>query len=393
MAYDPFSTKTLEDPASASRWLLSECPAHRFDGFNPPFWTLSRYEDIKAALKDVGTFSSRYGQGLHFTEERGMKSDAPVHTFFRKLVRKAFTARAIAAMGPRIEGIVTNLIDEFVDRGEADLSEEFASPLPTIVIAEMLGVPAEDRTKFKGWSDAWVAAMGSPDPDVYAREIADMREYLLAQVVDRQQKEATGLSLPDDLISGLVRAEEEGQHLDAEDVVNVIRQLLVGGNETTTSLITNAVVRLTENPDLLERMLSNPKLVDVAVEESLRFDSPVLGLFRTTTCPIDTHDTVIPEGAKVMLHYGAANRDPAAFDDPDNFSLDRDTQELRSHLAFGFGVHVCLGAALARLEAQIALRQLTERLPGLQLTAPPERIAPFMLWGKKALPARWTRVA
>ena len=387
--YDPFSEEVLRDPGPASQWLLSSCPAHRFDGFDPPFWTLSRYEDVLAATRDSATFSSRYGQGPHFTEERGMKSDAPVHTFFRKLVAQAFTPRAVERMAPRIENIVRELIDGFVQRGEADLYEEFASPLPTIVIAEMLGVPAHDRSMFKVWSDAWVAAMGAADPAPYQQRIREMRSYLLEQVVVRQERLASGGEPSDDLITSLVRAEDGGERLSGEDVVNVVRQLLVGGNETTASLLTNLLVRLTDEPGRLARLAEEPALVDAAVEESLRFDSPVLGLFRTTTCPVEKHGTVIPAGAKVMLHFGAANRDPSVFDEPDSFSLDRDPAQLRKHLAFGSGVHVCIGAALSRLEGRIALRQLVERLPGLTITGPTERVAPFMLWGRASLPARW----
>ncbi len=389
MTYDPFAPEVMADPAEAGR-RLAGCPVHRFDGVEPPFWTLSHHRDVLSALRDPATFSSRFGQGMHYTEEHSMKSDAPVHTFFRKLVRKAFTPRAVAQMEPRIERIVAELLDGFAGRGEANLYQAFASPLPTIVIAEMLGVPARDTGRFKGWSDAWVAAMGSPDPEAFAPRIAEMREYLLEHVLRRQELEASGRGLPDDLISGLVLAEEDGERLTAEDVVNVVRQLLVGGNETTSSLITNALVRLTERPSLLQGMAGDPSLVERIVEESLRYDSPVLGLFRTTTRTVELHDSVIPEGAKVMLHYGAANRDPLVFSDPGRFDVDRDAQELRSHLAFGFGPHVCLGAALSRLEGRIALRQIAERLPGLVLAAPPERVTPFLLWGKRSLPARWT---
>lgn len=387
--YDPFSEAVLDDPGPAIARLLSSCPVHRFDGFDPPFWTLSRYDDVLSATRDTAAFSSRYGQGPHFTEERGMKSDAPTHTFFRRLVAKAFTPRAVARMEPRIEQIVAGLIDAFIDNGEADLYDAFASPLPTIVIAEMLGVPAEDRGLFKGWSDAWVAAMGAADPTPFEPQILAMRTYLLEQVVHREQQRSSGRELSDDLITALVDAEEDGERLSGEDVVNVVRQLLVGGNETTTSLLTNLLVRLTEEPANWARLAEDPKLVEVAVEESLRFDSPVLGLFRTTTRPVETHGEVIPAGAKVMLHFGAANRDPRVFESPGTFSLDRDLKQLRTHLAFGSGVHVCIGAALSRLEARVALQQLVRRLPGHTVTGPTERVAPFMLWGRATLPARW----
>jgi cytochrome P450 len=391
MEYDPFSAEVLADPAPASEWLLAQCPVHRYDGVEPPFWSIARHEDVQAALKDTATFSSRYGQGLTRTEEtRGMKCDAPVHTLFRNLVRKAFTARAVADMEPRIERIVAELLDDFAERGTADLHDEFASPLPTIVIADMLGVPSVHRLALKRWTDAWVAAMGSTEPERYAGEITEMNEYLLDLIRARQRSVAAGEPAPENLITGLVLAEEDGERLSAEDILNVVRQLLIGGNETTTSLITNALVRLTEQPERYEAVRADPDLIELVIEESLRFDSPVRGLFRTTTREVELRGEVIPADVKVMLLFGAANRDPAAFEDPGTFRLDRDPKELRGHLAFGFGVHVCLGAALARLEARVALSHLIARLPALELTAPPERIAPFMLWGKASMPARWS---
>jgi cytochrome P450 len=387
--YDPFSPETLADPAAAHAVLLAGCPVHRFDGWDPPFYSLSRYEDVAAALRDVETFSSRYGQGPRYQEQRGMQSDAPDHTFFRRLVQKAFTPKAVAAMEPRVEVLVEGLLDAIADRGEADLHETLAYPLPTIVIAEMLGVPAADREAFKRWSDAQVAAMGEPDPNAFAQERKELRAYLHGQVEERRKAHAAGRALPADLVAALVVAEEDGIHLDDEGILNVLVQLLVGGNETTTSLITNAVLRLTEN-DLWGRLRADQGLVDVAVEESLRYDSPVIGLFRTTTRPVTLRDVTIPSEAKVMLLYAAANRDPEAWPDPEQFSLDRDVGELRRrHLAFGLGVHVCLGAALSRLEARIVLAQIAERLPGLRITGPTERIRPFLLWGRRTLPVAW----
>ena len=390
MSYDPLSAEALADPMAATAQLRGHCPVHKFSGFEPPFYTLSRYEDVRSALRDVDTYSSRYGQGPHFTEENSMKSDPPTHTYFRQLVSKAFTARAVAAMSPRIEIIVTELIDSFAHLGEADLHENLAFPLPTIVISEMLGVPKSDRQLFKKWSDAWVAAMSVSDPTPFEPQIAEMREYIQREVEERRRLEAAGKELPDDLISSLVVVEEDGSRLNDQDIVNVVRQLLVGGNETTTSLITNVLVRLAEEPELLERVRQEPALAEIAIEEALRYDSPVLGLFRTTTRPVEIQGEVIPEGAKVMLHFGSANRDERVFSEPDRFKLDRDISKLRSHLAFGHGIHVCLGAALSRLEGVIALRQIVDRLPELRLAGTPERIEPFMLWGKQSLPMRWT---
>ncbi len=388
--YDPFSPETMADPAAAYQRLQAQCPVHRYDGFDPPFWSLSRYDDVIEALRNIRTYSSHYGQGPNMNSSGSMQSDPPQHTFFRRLVQKAFTPRAVADMEPRIEALTAQLIDAFADRGEGDLHEGLAYPLPTIVIAQMLGVPEEDREQFKHWSDANVAALGSQDPTAYAAERRALSDYLLVQADERRALVAEGRPLPDDLIAALVVAEIEGRRLTNAELLPLLIQLLVGGNETTTSLITNAIVRLTEEPGRWARLRAEPHLVDVAVEESLRFDPPVLGLFRTTTCPVEVGGRTIEPEAKVMLLYAAANRDPEQWDDPNTFSLDRDLDALRRHhLSFGYGIHVCLGAALARMEARIALTHLSARLPNLRLTGEPERIAPFLLWGKKTMPAAW----
>lgn len=388
--YDPLSPEVLADPGAAYGALLETCPVHRYDGFEPPFWSLSRHEDVRDALRDITTYSSHYGQGPNMSVPGSMQSDPPQHTFFRRLVQQAFTARAVTEMQPGIEALVDELVDGFVDRGEADVHDELAYPLPTIVIAQMLGVPEHDREQFKEWSDASVAAMSSRTPEVFRPQREALNAYLIDQARHRLVLEAAGEPLPDDLISRLVTAEQDGQRVGESDIVPLLSQLLVGGNETTTSLITNALVRLTEDPTRWERVRAEPELVELAVEESLRFDPPVLGLFRTTTCPVQLHGSEIPERAKVMLLYAAANRDPRVFDDPDTFSLDRDLDELRRHhLSFGYGIHFCIGAALARMEARIALAAMVARFPGLRMTATPERITPFLLWGKKTLPMAW----
>jgi len=388
--YDPFSAETLADPGAAYAGLLADCPVHRFDGFQPGFYSLSRYDDVAAALRDASGYSSHFGQGPHKRAPGGMQSDPPQHTVFRHIVQRAFTPKAVAAMEPRIRTLADDLIDVFADRGRAELHDELASPLPTITIAQMMGVPPEDHARFKAWSDIQVAVMGLPDPDAFPEERAALRGYLTDHLVDREQRLERGEALPEGLISSLAEANAERRHLTHADMVSLLVQLLVGGNETTTSLITNVVVRLAERPGLWERLRADPGLVEVAVEESLRYDSPVLGLFRTTTRPVTLHGVEIAPDEKVMLLYGAANRDPAAWEDPAEFSLERDVQDLRRrHLAFGLGIHLCLGAALARLEATIALEALTRRLPALRLDGEPERIRPFLLWGKQRLPVAW----
>ena len=379
--YDPFSQETMADPGLVYGRLHNDAPVHLYEEFDPPFYTLSRYSDVESALRDTKTYSSHWGQGPNFTEPNGMLSNPPQHTFFRGLVQQAFTPKSINELAGRIRTLSDELIDKLGDRKAFDIHDDYAFPLPVIIIAEVLGASDEDISNFKKWSDASVEAMGAQDPAPWVPLLDEMFGYLLSQVQKRRAMD----NPPNDLTTRLVQVEQDGVGLKDDEILSVLRQLLVGGNETTTSLITNCVWRLLENPELWQRVVDDPSLVNAAIEESLRFDPPVLGLFRTTTRDVELHGKVIPENAKVMLHYAAANRDPEMYDDPDTFSLDRPAKR---HLAFGLGVHFCLGAELARMEARTALATLVRRLPNLSLENRGERIKPFFLWGRKHLPVR-----
>lgn len=380
--YDPLSPETLADPGAQWTPLLRDTPVHRYDRFDPPFYTLSRHADVKAALLDIETFSSEWGQGPRFTPPGGMLSDPPEHTRFRRIVQRAFKPTQIEALRPRAEQIARELLGA-VKGDTLELHDDFACPLPVVLIAQMLGVPPGEREQFKRWSDLSVEAMGMPDPTPLAAELEALRNYLFRAVAEHRAQPRGG-----DLIDELVAAAEADDGLSNAQLVGVVSQLLVGGNETTTSLITNLVWRLLEEPALWAALLADAALVPAAIEESLRFDPPVLGLYRSTTRAVTLHGVTIPSGAKVMLSYAAANRDPAVFAAPDRFRLDRPRSEASEHLAFGLGIHFCLGSALARLEAETALRALLERFPRLTLAARGERIAPFFLWGRRRLPLR-----
>ncbi len=375
--YNPLSEEVRAEPSVAYRHLLEEAPVHFFEAFEPPFYTLSRFADVQSALLDIETYSSEFGQGPRFSPPAGMLSNPPQHTFYRSLVQQAFTPRAIAEWADRITEISEELLDERVDAGNWDMHDDYAFPLPVMVIVEMLGVPGDDLQRFKYWSDITVEAMGAEDPTPWAAEMVELGTYLLDAI---QQRRADPR---DDLISELVTAEQDGKGLTDEELLGVVNQLFVGGNETTTSLITNMVWRLLQDRPLWERLVADPSLIDAAIEESLRFDPPVLGLYRSTTRDVDLEGGNIPKDAKVMMHYAAANRDPEAFPSPDEFSLDR---ERNRHLSFGLGVHFCLGAPLARLEARVAMRTLLQRCPDLELLGDGERIAPYFLWGRRRLP-------
>lgn len=407
MHYDPFDPVTLADPFPAYATLRAECPVHRTETRGLHFTTLTRHADVLGALKDVASFSSRYGQGPFRSEPVALFDDPPSHTVFRRLVTTAFTPRAVAQRHDMIAALVRELVDGMLtapDRA-ADFHDTVAMPLPTIVIARMLGVPEELRDTFKRWSDAQVAGMGAGDVDEQRRTRREMHEYLLDEIGRRRALLAAGEPCPDDLVSSLVTAvvaestatpaepsgaDDGPRPISDAELLSLLVQLLVGGNETTTSLVTNLVWRLLECRERWEAVVADPGLIEVAIEESLRHDPPVLGLYRTTTCPVRMAGETIAADEKVMLVWAAANRDAEVWDRPEEFRLDRDLAALRGrHLSFGFGIHACPGAPLSRLEARLVLTELVERVPTLELAAAPTRIEPFFLWGRRTLPVRW----
>lgn len=385
MTWSPFKPDVMADPANGHQYLLQQCPVHRCEEFDPPFYTLSRYHDVQEALRDIETYSSHFGQGPRFTPPQGMLCDPPQHTHIRSLVQQAFTPKAMKELRVTVEKLTHELIDAQLEGpGQFDMHDDFAFPLPVIIIAGMLGVPTADLERFKHWSDVQVAAMGAADPSIYAEDQSAFMAYMQNHMLTRRQEIAAGSDVPDDLLTLISGATDEGGELLAEaDALSVLNQLLVGGNETTTSLITNMVWRLLEEPERYQAIVDNPDLAEAAVEESLRFDPPVLGLYRNTTREVKLHGETIPEGVKVLINYAAANRDAEVFENPDKFDVLRPKKR---HMGFGLGVHFCLGAPMARLEAELALRALVAKMPDLRLLDCGERIAPFFLWGRKRLP-------
>ena len=401
IAYDPFSPEVLADPFSAYAALRTRAPVHYHADFNPPFYTLSRTEDVREALSKPEDFSIRYGQSPQYTRPSGLMSDPPEHTQFRSLFNRAFTPRTVRELEGPIARIGRDLLDHMLPRGQGDLHRDFASPFPTRMIAELMGIPPEDHRLFRQMSDDLTATYNEPDPaaslpprqafDAYFEKVIDGRRDRLRRAgIESPDESVLGDVLPNDLVSRLAVAEVEGRRLEDKELSWTLLLLLLGGNETSTAMITNLVWRLLQVPERWAAVREDPGLVDAAVEESLRFDPPVLGLFRTPTRDMTLHGVKIPAKAKVMVLFAAPNRDPELFDDPDEFRLDRDPDETRRRvMTFGFGHHYCPGAALARVEARIALRMLLERAPDLRLTGEPERIVPFNLWGRATLPVAW----
>lgn len=296
-------------------------------------------------------------------------ADPPRHTKLRGLVSKAFTPRSVAALEPRIRALSTKLLDRVAGRGEMDLVADFAAPLPMLVIAEMLGIPAADQPLFHQWADAILAmsyTVGGP-PDLaraategFAAATAEMGGYLADLLAVRRAAPR------DDLLTRLAEAEVDGGRLTHEEILGFFQLLLLAGSETTTNLIDNAVLCFIDHPDQLARLRATPDLLPSAVEEVLRYRSPLQWMYRIARRDVELHGAAVPAGSMVLAVIGAANRDPAAFPDAGRFDVARDPNP---HLAFGHGPHFCLGAPLARLEARIALADLLGRTGEIERAA------------------------
>ncbi|MGY1623850.1 cytochrome P450 [Geodermatophilus sp. SYSU D00965] len=363
-----------------------------------PVWLVTRYDDARAALADprLSKDGARFAQVLDsspvpperrtvFAREltrHMLSSDPPDHTRLRKLVGRAFTVRAVAALRPRIEQIATELADAMAaGPAETDLLDAFAFPLPMSVICELLGVPDAERSAFRTWSNTLLSSDDATDERTAAA--VAMAGYLAGLVADKRAHPG------DDVLSAIVAASEDADRLSAEETVSMAFLLLVAGHETTVNLIGNGVYWLLRSPDALARLRADPDLTPRAVEEFLRFDGPVdLATFRHTTEPVEIAGTTIPAGQVVLVALASANRDPGHYPAPDRLDLERDTT---GHLAFGFGLHHCLGAPLARLEGDVAFRTLLARFPDLAPAADPDGPAwrPSMLIrGLTRLPVR-----
>jgi cytochrome P450 len=331
-------------------------PASEAIGNQPVWsWGFLKFEDVYAALRDHGTFSSDNPHAGHFGPKLVLiQDDPPRHTHFRRLVNRAFTLRRVQALEPWIAEIADALLDE-IREGEHDIVESFAVPLPVKVIARLLGIPGEDYLKFKCWSDAFLSTMPI-QTDERLQNLQAMVAYFGQMAAARRAHGA------DDLISALVEAEVEGEALQDWEILGFCILLLIAGNETTTNLLGNMLHALSSRPDLWRQLREDRSLVEVVIEESLRYESPVQRLFRWTTRDVEISGVRMSQGDRVTIFYGAANRDPQAFASPDEFRLDRD---LRNHVAFGTGIHYCLGAPLARAEARIALNAFLDRFPAL----------------------------
>jgi cytochrome P450 len=314
--------------------------------------------------------------------------DPPDHTRLRRLVAGAFTPRAIAGLEPWIREVTVRLLAAADGAAGFDLIDALAFPLPIAVICHLLGVPAEDQARFRAWGHEVAATL---DPQTAAAARAQTRAAELALTGYLQDLVRERRAIPDDsILSALIAAEEEGDRLSSGEVVSTALLLLVAGFETTVNLIGNGTVALLGDPDSWDRLRQDPALVPAAIEEMLRFDSPVQLTSRIATEDVEAGGSVITAGRPVVVSIGGANRDPAVFEQPDEFRIDR--PEPGRHLSFSLGTHHCLGASLARLEGRIAIEELTRRYPALELAAPPTRRPLLVLRGFQSVPVRATQI-
>jgi len=398
LQFNPLDPAFIADPYPFYRRLREEAPV-----FKAPqgFWLITRYEDVALSLRDrrfgkdfVGNMERRYGDSSGMQEpaiaslaRTMLVLDPPDHTRLRGLVNKAFTARRVADMRPRIKKLVDEQLDRIMDKGEMDVMRDLAHRLPVIVICDMLGIPEDHRTPFLAGSNVNGRIL---EPVPMTREELDQanRNTEMAGAYFRQLCDLRRRDPQDDLTTELVRAEEAGDKLTAEELEANIGLLFGAGHETTTNLIGNGLLALHRNPDQWERMKAEPDLIPNAVEELLRYDSSVQLTGRVTHAEVELGGVQIGPQESVIALLGAANRDPAQYPDPDCLDIGR--EHIRP-MSFGGGIHHCLGAQLARLEAELVFAALVERMPGLTL---PEKDQPawrrsFTLRGLSRLPAVW----
>lgn len=350
-------------------------------------WAVTRFEEVVEVLKRVDDFSSAPGDDTRdklfqnaFGGPNIIGSDNPTHDRLRSIMQGRFTPKLLGRLQDRVERLSRDLLAAATRDSRFDLVPAYTVPLPVIVIAELLGVEPDRVDDFKRWSNALVAIVNAARGDARAAALAEVMELAqyLSSMAERRRREPA-----DDLIGALVAAEREPGRISSGEVLSYCILLLAAGNETTTNLIGGMVAALSENPDQLDLLRRDPGLIQNAVEEGLRYCSPVQGLFRRTPRETRLGNVTLPAGARIWVSYAAANRDPNRFPEPDRFDVRRDC---RGHVAFGWGLHFCLGANLARREARVALEQLVPLLADTKLEKPVEWLPSWVIRGPRALP-------
>ena len=402
----PFDPSVLADPWSYYRQIREQAPVYRDP--HTGIYFISSYQAVSEAARDWESFSNRFGVALNggaqtneasappaTSEQRYppvdtmLTADPPEQRRFRKLVNKAFSVRRVDGLGARVDGIAHALVDAFAGDGRVDLLPHFSQPLPLTVIAEQLGAPQQDLPLFRRWTDGFLLQLsGTADEEGHRearRLIGEFQDYFEQRLEERRA------SPRDDILSDIVNATvEDERSLSVAEMLSILQQLLVAGNETTASAITEGMWLLIRNPEQLQRAQSEPALLPNLVEEVLRLATPTANMWRVCKKARVLEGVEIPSGALCMLRFAAADRDPAVFPEPDRFDITR--ANASEHLAFGLGIHFCLGAALARKEMLTAFRTLLERLEDFSFdtSAPAPKHRPnVLLWGFDSLPIRF----
>ena len=371
VAYDPLSARTARDPYPACAALRARAPVHRSRLLKA--WVFTRHADVDAILRDHRRFSNDPRKGTLSARRLAMlpprdkytllSLDPPEHTRLRAFLGKAFTPKVLNDYGSRIRGIVEALVDDLDDPAAFDLMPAVAWPLPTIVMAGMMGVPVEDRARFGDWARQ-CAGLAEPTIGRRERRIGDAALRAFA-AYSRPVIEKRRTTPGHDVVSALVRARHEGAQLSERETLNMLRLLLGTGTETVANMIGNGVLALLRNPDQLQRLREDPGLIPTAVEELLRFDSSVQADARRVLADCEVNGFPVRKRDNILLLLGAANRDPDVFEQPDRLDVDRHPGP---HLSFGRGIHRCPGASLARLQIRIVLEVLLQRFPSMELT-------------------------
>lgn len=393
--FEPFSYETIDCPYAFYAAMRNEAPV--FEA-SPGVYFISTYELINQALRDTDNFSSGHGAAfLNFQGEEGLappakppaeiqeilaqgvpdrdtllSADPPAHTRFRSLVNRSLSPRRMAKREPLVRQVVTDLIDAFIDDGEVELVEQFSMMVPLTIVSHALGVPPEDLEKYKDWSIRTVKSLSGKisyeDVLDSARATRDLRNYI-ADKVEQARSEPQD-NVIGDLVNAHMLADEEGdatvyRPLDTPEIVSVVQQLLVAGQETVNYLIASLTMLLLENPDQMEAVRNDPSLIAAMVEEGIRAESPIQALGRFAKQDVEIAGVTIPEGSRVIMLYGCANRDDGNFKDAAKFDVKR--ENVREHVGFGAGPHYCVGAALARLESRVAFEEFLKRLENIRL--------------------------
>jgi cytochrome P450 len=384
--YDPFSAIVKENPYRHYEWLRTHAPVYHNERLD--IWVLSRYRDVWSALRNHEVFSSAEGFGPERVRATMMiYKDPPEHDRLRGLASQAFTPKMIARKRPQIERTTHDLIHKVIEMRSFDLVRDLAEPLPLLVIGQILGVDSGILADLKRWSDDAIAVVGSPSPSTITQYLNSWKEYksYFTGLIEKRR------TLPeDDLITALVSTERSSDPLTINEILNFCLLLLIAGNETTTNLIANGGLALMNHYDQARRLCAEPGLIPSAVEECLRYDSPVQGSFRTNRTEIEINGVSVPRASKVMMLYASANRDAEQFTEPDRFDVKRSPN---NHIGLGSGIHFCLGAPLARLEASIVIEEICRSMKNVHLDPDkaPSRVDNPLFRGFKSLPLLFDR--